>query len=327
MNDRFTERELALAKSVDLVAVAQRLGFTPKRIGSYYTLDEMDSVRIYNRKNWYRWSAQVGGSQIDFLKEFAGMPVKEAVFWLLDFAGYRRDSKGTEISGLKHQAKEEAEAKSRSPFVLPKQCRDNRMLYRYLEQERGLSRNTIDYFVKKGLIYESEPYHNIVFQGKDKQGVTRFASMRGVYDRRGKPFKCDVAGNDKQYGFNLANEESHVVTVFEAAIDLMSYLDIYQNFHENLLALGMVADLPLARFLEDYPQITEIRFCLDNDDPGRKATKGLMEKYQKLGYLVQDVPAPVMYKDYNEWLVGARQKLQTEKSGDKREIPEKEIRI
>lgn len=49
--DRFTEEELAIAKSVDLVDVAAALGYTPKRIGRYHTLKEMDSMRIYNRKH------------------------------------------------------------------------------------------------------------------------------------------------------------------------------------------------------------------------------------------------------------------------------------
>ncbi|WP_242860720.1 hypothetical protein [Clostridium sp. KNHs205] len=47
-----------------------------------------------------------------------------------------------------------------------------------------------------------------MFKGNDADGITRFASMRGVFDRDGKPFKCDVPGNDKQYGFNIVNEES-----------------------------------------------------------------------------------------------------------------------
>ena len=91
----FTQEELAIAKSVDLTAVAESLGYTVKRIGSYHTLKEIDSIRIYNRRSWFRWSREYdrgenGGSQIDFLRVFAGMEVKEAVFWLLDFAGYRR---------------------------------------------------------------------------------------------------------------------------------------------------------------------------------------------------------------------------------------------
>ena len=88
----FTDSELAIAKSVDLTAVASYLGYTVKRVGKYHTLKEMDSIRIYDRKHWFRWSRQYekgenGGSQIDFLKVFCGMEVKEAVFWLLDFAG------------------------------------------------------------------------------------------------------------------------------------------------------------------------------------------------------------------------------------------------
>lgn len=95
MDGRFTDEELAIAKRVDLCAVAESLGYTVKRIGKYHTLKEMDSIRIYNRSHWYRWSRQFdkgnnGGSQIDFLRVFCGMSVKEAVFWLLDFAGYRR---------------------------------------------------------------------------------------------------------------------------------------------------------------------------------------------------------------------------------------------
>ena len=58
MDGRFTDEELAIAKSVDLCAVAESLGYTVKRIGKYHTLKEMDSIRIYNRSHWYRWSRQ-----------------------------------------------------------------------------------------------------------------------------------------------------------------------------------------------------------------------------------------------------------------------------
>ena len=42
----------------DRCAVAESLGYTVKRIGKYHTLKEMDSIRIYNRSHWYRWSRQ-----------------------------------------------------------------------------------------------------------------------------------------------------------------------------------------------------------------------------------------------------------------------------
>lgn len=202
MEGRFTEEELAIAKSVDLCAVAESLGYTVKRIGKYHTLKEMDSIRIYDRSHWYRWSRQFdkgnnGGSQIDFLRVFGGMSVKEAVFWLLDFAGYRR-IESTGKQPLVHQVTKK-QPQERKPFVLPQPAGDNSYLISYLNNERGISKAVIELFLKENLIYESRHYHNIVFKGNDKNGVTRFASMRGVFDKQGKPFKCDVEGNDKNY--------------------------------------------------------------------------------------------------------------------------------
>lgn len=314
MGERFTDEELAVAKSVDLCDVASSLGYTVKRVGRYYTIKEMDSIRIYNRSHWFRWSRQFekghnGGSQIDFLRVFCGMTVKEAVFWLLDFAGYRR-IKSPGKQPLIHQVYATQEEK-RKPFRLPEPSGDNSYLISYLNEERGISRSVIEWFLQEGLIYESRHYHNVVFKGNDKDGITRFASMRGVFDRQGKPFKCDVEGNDKNYGFNVANESSTELVVFEAAIDLMSYVDIFNDYGTNKLALGMLADAPLETFLREHSQISSIRFCLDGDLPGRKAAEQLMEKYYQLGYEVEDCPPPAGYKDYNEWLAAARSEQMT----------------
>lgn len=315
---RFTEAELSIAKSVDLTAVAEHMGYTVKRVGNHYTLKEIDSLRIYNRTNWFRWSRQYekgsnGGSQIDFLRVFAGMEVKEAVFWLLRFAGYHKDEVHDKNVVIVKPVNPVAEAKKQ--FTLPQAAADNRYLYSYLSKERAISKEVIDYFVQAGLIYEAATYHNIIFKGNDKNGITRFASMRGVFDRNGKSFKCDVAGNDKHYGFNTTNPDSDKLHVFEAAIDLMSYLDIHADYITNKLALGMLSDAPLATFLHENPQITTIHFCLDNDEPGRRAARELMEKYYGLGYEVEDIPPPAGYKDYNEWLVKAKGTSQEKQKG------------
>ena len=306
----FTAEELALAKSVDLTAVAAALGYTVKKIGRYHTLKEMDSIRIYNRTNWFRWSREHekgnnGGSQIDFLRVFAGMEVKEAVFWLLDFSGYRKDGgwekKSANVYVEKMEEKHSTEEKKK-PFILPARAKNNDYLYSYLTGDRALDRHTVDYFVSCGLIYEEKSHHNIVFKGNDVQGMTRFASMRGVFDREGEAFKCDVAGNDKNYGFNIWYGQSDEVMAFEAAIDLMSYVEIRNDYVTDKLALGMLSDAPLATFLGEHPEVRRISFCLDNDVPGRKAAEALMEKYYGLGYEVEDCPPPKPFKDYNQWL-------------------------
>ncbi len=305
-NGRFTTEELQIAKNTDLCDIAGALGYTVKRVGQYHTLKEMDSIRIYNRRSWFRWSRQYGGegrggSQIDFLKAFAGMDIREAVSWLLDFTGYRGITAGGERAVLEHQA-QKGKAGEKKRFELPPPAYDNRYLYSYLGNERAVSRDVIDHFVGAGLVYEAKGYHNIVFKGNDKEGATRFASMRGVFDKGGKGYKCDVAGSDKSYGFNLYHEGSREVIVFEAAIDAMSYVDIFQDYENSLLALGMLSDAPLATFLSEHPQIQGITFCLDNDGPGRRATGSLMQKYYGLGYEVEDKAPPEGCKDYNQWL-------------------------
>lgn len=318
--ENFTHEELQIAKSVDLVEVARSLGYTPIKIGKYYSLKEMDSMRIYDRSHWCRFSRRYekgegGGSQIDFLKVFAGMDVKSAVFWLLDFAGYTKistESYDKPKITLRHQIKPQKKETVKREFCLPEPAYNNNYLYRYLQQDRGLSREVIDYFVSRNLIYESRKFHNIVFKGIDTDGQVRFASMRGVFDKQGKRFRCDVTGSDKNYGFNITNPNSDELVVFEAAIDLMSYVDIYKDFESNMLALGMVSDAPLERFLIENPGIRKISFGLDNDAPGREATKSLMEKYKKRGFWVRDMPSLGDCKDYNEWLIMLKQQKKNE---------------
>ena len=153
---RFTEEELRIAKSVDLCAVASHLGYTVRRIGKYHTLKEMDSIRIYNRTHWFRWSRRYekgenGGSQIDFLRVFAGMDVKEAVFWLLDFTGYKRLESKETLHGV--ILPNGIAAEERKEFVLPEYAGSNAYLYNYLVNQRGIAKEVVDYFVKAlGLI-------------------------------------------------------------------------------------------------------------------------------------------------------------------------------
>lgn len=316
----FTEDELAIAKSVDLVDVARQLGYTPYRIGHYYSLKEMDSIRIYNRTNWFRWSRQFdrgsnGGSQIDFLRVFAGLDVKAAVEWLLEFAGYTRtEEKRSALNenpndrgcSMRHfAARNEAERTStRRDFVLPTPAENNSNVFRYLCDKRGISRETVRWFIDRDILYESADHHNAVFKGKAADGTVKFASQRGTYDRDGKGFKCDVAGNDKHYGVNVVSSDpsDKVVHVFEAVIDMMSYADIAGECSMNMVALGMLSDAPLETFLSEHPGKHKLLFHLDNDEPGREATKALMQKYQQKGYVVADDPAPKEYKDINEYL-------------------------
>ena len=55
----FTDEELAIAKNVDLCDVARSLGYTVRTVGRWHTVKEMDSLRIYDRRTWFRWSLKI----------------------------------------------------------------------------------------------------------------------------------------------------------------------------------------------------------------------------------------------------------------------------
>ena len=67
---RFTEAEMATVRDTDLPDLLSSLGYQVKRIGRYYTTQEMDSIRIKDRRTWFRYSEGIGGDAITFLQRF-----------------------------------------------------------------------------------------------------------------------------------------------------------------------------------------------------------------------------------------------------------------
>ena len=54
-----------------------------------------------------------------------------------------------------------------------------------------------------------------------------------------------------------------------------------ESCEENLLALGMLADLPLETFLKENPQIKEIIFALDHDEKRTRSNRKLIKSISK----------------------------------------------
>ena len=53
---RFTPEEMDVAKRTDLPDFLSHLGYQVRRLGSYYTTREMDSIRIKDRRRWWHSS-------------------------------------------------------------------------------------------------------------------------------------------------------------------------------------------------------------------------------------------------------------------------------
>ena len=173
-------------------------------------------------------------------------------------------------------------------------------MFAYL-RKRGIAPQVIRQFLNSGLVYEDAEHHNCVFVGKNSAGQAKYAALRGTYDREGKGFRGDVTGSDKRVGFALPyDRSSDQVLVFEAPIDLMSYLTLHRNT-PNVLALCGLYDGALQAYLADHPQIKRIELCLDADGPGREAARQFQNKYTAMGYAVT-VEEPRSGKDWNEYL-------------------------
>lgn len=190
---RFTDTEMQTARETDLPELLTHLGYQVKRIGRYYTTAEMDSLRIKDRRTWFRYSQGIGGDAITFLQHFCNQSFPEAVEYLLTFQGRPRDAP-VKTKPVTKQDKPPKE------FALPPRNADDRRVFAYL-RKRGIAAQVIRQFMNSGSLYEDAVHHNCVFVGRDHTGQAKYAGLRGTYDRDGKGFRGDVSGSDKDIGF------------------------------------------------------------------------------------------------------------------------------
>ena len=267
-----------------------------------YSTKTHDSIRISNGLwNWF--SRGVGG--------------KNAVSYLMKVKNYSfLDAIQTIIGNVsvKQPVIYREEKKEKTEFVLPLKSINSERAKRYLVK-RGINLEIINECINSGLIYESEPNHNVVFLGTDEEKKYKYAFFRGTNDTR---FMGESKGSDKAYTFRLlSNNESERVHLFESAIDLLSYATLLKMKNidwknENMISLGGVNKpseeqevndkIPIAiiKFLENNSNIKQIYLHFDNDEIGEKASKALMEKLSNK-YEVIDNRPPVG-KDCNDYL-------------------------
>ena len=286
------------AKKVDLLTYLRK--HEPDELvrcsGGYRTKTH-DSLKISNGM-WMWWSRGIGGrSALDYLVKVKGMEFTDAVQLL------------TGTNCVVPFTKQNDQPEKR--LLLPDKSPTNNKVTEYLKG-RGIDDMIIKDCIDAGLLYESEPYHNAVFVGKDNAGIPRYAAYRATVRNR---IMGDCTGSDKSYSFRLVNPESRTVHIFESAIDALSYATLikmnggdYKN--ESLVSLAGVyvpgqsgsGKLPvgLQKLLNDNPGIEKIYLHLDNDVAGREATRSIQNNLESK-YKVVDKP-PRYGKDINDYL-------------------------
>ncbi|MBS6218593.1 MAG: DUF3991 and TOPRIM domain-containing protein [Clostridiales bacterium] len=207
---------------------------------------------------------------------------------------------GNELGATYHPAELKREEPPK-PFALPPPHTDMRRVYAYLMKQRHISRGVISHFARAGLLYEDARYHNCVFVGTDEQGVPRHAHKRST-NSQGKSFKVNVEGSKPQYSFHHVGQDG-LLYVFEAPIDLLSFLTLYPDRWQehSYAALCGTGGQAVRWMLEQYPSLQSVVICLDHDEPGQTAARRLQEELQGTGYH-NGILLPV-HKDWNDDLV------------------------
>ena len=299
--------QIARAREMDLVTYLRL--YEPDelvRLGpdSYCTRTH-DSLKISNGL-WHWFSRNTGGKNaLEYLMTVKEMAFPDAVELLTGEATIRAAPRPA------------PKTESQRILRLPPKNDSTERVEQYL-QGRGILSSVITHCIEKEILYESADYHNAVFVGRDREGVPRYAALRGTT----KDFKREASGSDKHYSFSIVeNPTAKTVHVFEAAIDLMSFASLRilwgQDWkQEAMLSLAgvfqtkreKVVPVALEQFLKDHPRIDTLRLHLDNDEVGRSAAKGIMEGLADR-YKVFDDPPP-RGKDVNDYLQLRQQSFQ-----------------
>jgi len=266
----FTEEQKQRANAVDLVEFLQRQGEKLLPSGREKRLASDHSITVRGNE-WYDHASEKGGLAIDFLQSYYGLPFPDAVTKLLS-------GEQEEVYSRAKERKQEEQ----KPFELPPQHKDMRRVFAYLIKNRHIDCDIVSFFAKQKLIYEScelsvdkaKEYHNAVFIGLDKNSVPRHAHKRGIYTE-GKSFKGNSDSSNPCYSFHYIGTSNRLY-VFEAPIDMLSFITIYKNTDwqkHSYVALCGVSEQAMLKMLEINSNLNHVVLCLDHDTAGIEAAE------------------------------------------------------
>lgn len=231
-------------KALSILEVAESLSMNLQRTGSYtYAWKEHDSFTINVRENYFNWFARSNGGDVIKMvqvvqEELTGekLSFKQAKHFL---------EKGSfDVVDVTNVPEKEAFSYYLEPYETKFiEARE------YLKDVRGLSDETIDFFVEKNVLSQAtkktgdyyEPV--IVFKSLDNQGEVIGASLQGIKENhdlyeRGR-LKQIMRASDGMTGMHVDIGTPKRLVFAEAPIDLMSYYELHKDRLEDVRLVAM----------------------------------------------------------------------------------------
>ncbi|HGH7976354.1 PBECR4 domain-containing protein [Streptococcus dysgalactiae] len=229
----------AQAKSLSILEVARSLGMEMKRNShKEYYWKEHDSFKIDTHKNtWHWYSRGTYGDVINLVQEMRQVSYSAAMKFL--------------ETGQFPEAKPMEEVRQPFRYSLGSYEKSFREARTYLKEVRGLSDDTIDFFLKQGVLAQATRWDRdgftedvLVFKYLDKNQNIVGASLQGLasYPERyeGKGYLKQIMYQSEGIaGLNVSIGSPKRLIVAEAPIDLMSYYELHKDQLEDVRLVAM----------------------------------------------------------------------------------------
>lgn len=236
------------ARSRDILDVANELQMELVRSGRDYRWKEHDSLVISPDKNLWKWfSRNTGGDAISLVETIKEVSFNQSVDFLNDgnFKEFQMVERPQE--DFKYYLE-----KYEQPFSAGRD---------YLRNQRGLSDETIDYFLEQGVLAQAnakldyfaegtggvttnavEPV--IVFKSLSSSGEVVGASLQGIHENWEKWPKHGYAkvimkNSDPMTGIHVDIGSPKRLIFTESPIDLMSYYELHKDSLQDVRLVSM----------------------------------------------------------------------------------------
>lgn len=234
---RSRRERVEIARSRDILDVANELNMELVRDGKDYRWKEHDSLVISPDKNMWNWfSRHQGGDVIALVETIREINFNQAI-------DYLNDGTFKEFTAVERE---------KEPFRYHLQPYEQDFVEarNYLKVNRGLSDETIDFFLEKGVLAQANAMLNnsvepvIVFKMLTSSGEMTGATLQGIEENWNKWPRHGYAKNiirnsDEMDGLHVDIGKPNRLIFTESPIDLMSYYEINKDTLQDVRIVSM----------------------------------------------------------------------------------------
>lgn len=228
---------IELARSRDILDVTNELNMELVPSGRDYRWKEHDSLVISPDKNLWKWfSRNLGGDVISLVETIKETDFNQSVDFLNDgeFKAFQRVERSEEPFNYYLKPYEQPFNEART----------------YLREVRGLSDDTIDFFLDKGVLAQANAKLNnsiepvVVFKTLSSSGEVVGANLQGIEENWEKwperGYAKSIARNsDGMNGLHVDIGTPNRLIFAESPIDLMSYYELHKDSLQDVRLVSM----------------------------------------------------------------------------------------